>query len=181
MPRPAGTPNPTELMASQEPADLVPDDPSEFDESLETALEGLGGEGRSSEEEARLLKLANLGNSQLSPRHQLEAWLAAMVQREASDLILRAGGRPSVRVNGHIQFLPGRVPNSGPLLEVLIGIIGEDRIDTLMEMGSVDVALQLDALGRFRLNAYRQMGDDRRAADPPRDRVRGDVMTEPAR
>ncbi len=34
-----------------------------------------------------------------SPRHQLEAWLAGMVESQASDLILRAGARPSRRVS----------------------------------------------------------------------------------
>ena len=101
----------------------------------------------------------SLGETSVSPRHQLEAWLAIMVQMEASDLILRAGGRPSCRVNGKIQFLAGRVPNSGPLLEVLTGICGDDRMQAWRDEGSVDIALHMDGLGRFRLNAYRQMGE----------------------
>ena len=34
-----------------------------------------------------------LTNTQLSPRHKLEAWMAEMVRLQASDLILRAGGQ----------------------------------------------------------------------------------------
>src|SRR6185369_8538455 len=64
----------------------------------------------------------------ISPRHQLEAWLALMVQVGASDLILRAGGRPSHRVDGKIGFFPGRVPAAGPLFEVLEGIMGKERM-----------------------------------------------------
>jgi twitching motility protein PilT len=94
-----------------------------------------------------------------SPRHQLEAWLAIMTRTGASDLILRAGGRPSRRVDGKIGFLPGRVPNAGALLEVLDGILGERRMDQWRENGSADAALHLDGLGRFRLNAYKQMGE----------------------
>ncbi|QDU68794.1 PilT/PilU family type 4a pilus ATPase [Engelhardtia mirabilis] len=115
--------------------------------------------------------LHTLAETGLSPRHQLEAWLAEMVKVEASDLILRAGGRPSCRVDGRIIFLPGRVPAAGPLAEVMTGIIGEDRMVQWRNQGSADVALQLDGLGRFRLNAYRQMGDPalvlRRVADTP--------------
>jgi pilus retraction protein PilT len=95
----------------------------------------------------------------LTPRHQLEAWLALMVTAGASDLILRAGGRPSHRVDGKIGFFPGRVPAAGPLLEVLEGIMGKERMVTWRETGSADAALHLDGLGRFRLNAYRQMGE----------------------
>jgi pilus retraction protein PilT len=95
----------------------------------------------------------------LTPRYQLEAWLALMVTAGASDLILRAGGRPSHRVDGKIGFFPGRVPAAGPLLEVLEGIMGKERMATWRETGSADAALHLDGLGRFRLNAYRQMGE----------------------
>ena len=98
-------------------------------------------------------------STSVSPRHKLEAWMAEMVRLRASDLILRAGGRPSCRIDGRIRFLPGRVPNAGPLLEVLVGVCGEERMDTFRETGSVDTALQLDGLGRFRLNAYKQMGE----------------------
>lgn len=94
-----------------------------------------------------------------NPRHQLEAWLAGMVESQASDLILRAGARPSRRVSGKIHFLPGRVPGPGPLLEVLEGVMGERRMETWRETGSADAALHLDGLGRFRLNAYKQMGE----------------------
>jgi pilus retraction protein PilT len=100
-----------------------------------------------------------LSSTGLSPRHQLEAWLALMVKSGASDLILRAGGRPSHRTDGKIGFFPGRVPTAGALLEVLEGIIGKDRMETWRVNGSADAALHLDGLGRFRMNAYRQMGD----------------------
>ena len=94
-----------------------------------------------------------------SPRHQLEAWLAVMCKIGASDLILRAGGRPSHRTDGKIGFLPGRVPDPGPLLDVLEGILGKLRMEDWRLRGSADSSLQLDGLGRFRINAYRQMGE----------------------
>ncbi|MCE9593350.1 MAG: PilT/PilU family type 4a pilus ATPase [Planctomycetes bacterium] len=100
-----------------------------------------------------------LAQTNISPRHQIEAWLAVMVKLGASDLILRAGGRPSTRVDGRIGFLPGRVPGPGALLEVLEGVVGRERMAAWRENGSVDAALQLDGLGRFRMNAYKQMGE----------------------
>jgi twitching motility protein PilT len=102
---------------------------------------------------------ASLTGTAISPRHQLEAWLALMVKNGASDLILRAGGRPSLRTDGKIAFLPGRVPNPGALLEVLEGILSKERIDDWRAHGSTDAALNLDGLGRFRMNAYRQLGE----------------------
>ena len=97
--------------------------------------------------------------SSVSPRHQVEDWLKQMVAANASDLILRSGGRPSQRLNGRIQFLEGQVPGPGPMLEVLKGILGERRMEAFVEVGAADAALDLDGLGRFRINAYKQMGE----------------------
>lgn len=100
-----------------------------------------------------------LPGSNLGPRHQLQEWLGQMVQSKASDLILRSGGRPSQRLDGRISFLPGKVPGAGPMLEVLRGILGEERMQSFVETGAADAALDLDGLGRFRINAYKQMGE----------------------
>jgi pilus retraction protein PilT len=102
-------------------------------------------------------RLARTNHS--SPRHQLEAWLAVMVKSEASDLILRAGGRPSLRIDGKISFMPGRVPGPGPMQEIFVGVLGEKRLKDWQRTGSADAAIQLDGLGRFRINAYKQMGE----------------------
>ncbi|MFT6831272.1 MAG: twitching motility protein PilT, partial [Planctomycetota bacterium] len=95
----------------------------------------------------------------VSPRHLVQGWLANMVESKASDLILRSGGRPSKRQDGKISFLPGRVPGPGPMLEVLQGILGDKRMEQFEEVGAADAALDLDGLGRFRINAYKQMGE----------------------
>lgn len=92
-------------------------------------------------------------------RTRLEGWLAVMAETGASDLILRAGGRPCCRIDGKIGFLPGSVPQTGPFLELLEGILGRERLANFKERGSADAALSLDGLGRFRLNAYKQMGE----------------------
>ncbi len=98
-------------------------------------------------------------NKTVNPRHLVQGWLAEMVKAKASDLILRSGGRPSQRLDGKISFLPGRVPGPGPMLEVLRGILGEKRMEQFEETGAADAALDLDGLGRFRINAYKQMGE----------------------
>jgi pilus retraction protein PilT len=95
----------------------------------------------------------------VSPRHLVEGWLQQMVASNASDLILRSNGRPSQRLNGRIQFLEGQVPGPGPMLEVLEGILGARRMEAFVETGAADAALDLDGLGRFRINAYKQMGE----------------------
>jgi hypothetical protein len=165
--------------ARAQPAFAPPSAPPEGSSAAGIQLEAVPAEAALSKEEAMNELLAsleerhtrrdeppvpaelteNLGITSLSPRHKVEAWLAVMVKSNASDLILRAGGRPSTRVDGRIGFLPGRVPNAGPLLEVLEWVMGSERMQVWRDTGSVDCALHLDGLGRFRINAYKQMGE----------------------
>ena len=45
------------------------------------------------------------------------------------------------------------------MLEVFKGVLGEKRLAEWHETGSADAAIQLDGLGRFRINAYKQIGE----------------------
>ena len=138
------------LVGAGEPAQNPAQEPAEMSLGALDAAEATG---------SLPTKTENLGQTGISPRHQVEAWLAVMVRSEASDLILRSGGRPSLRVSGSIAFLPGVVPGPGPMQEILEGILGERRMAVWRETGSADAAIQLDGLGRFRINAYKQMGE----------------------
>lgn len=149
------TPTADELAASELFGGTCDDAPNATAEHATNPVHGAAAHGV---ESAEPLPKA-LTQTTCSPRHLIEAWLAGMVSSNASDLILRAGGRPSQRVNGKITFLPGRVPGPGPLLEVLEGVIGKNRMEHWREHGSADAALHMDGLGRFRLNAYKQMGE----------------------
>jgi twitching motility protein PilT len=149
--RPAAAATPVRPPAPLEPPSIVPS-------SREPAHRGASMTPPEEPEVARETP-AKLSATGMSPRHQLEAWLAVMAKAGASDLILRSGGRPCQRVDGKITFMAGRVPDTGPFLDVLEGILGKDRMDTWRARGSADAALHLDGLGRFRLNAYRQMGE----------------------
>ena len=148
-------PLPAQAAASADPVPVgePPLEPAEANgPSPKPGVQRLGKDGKDQEPDP-------LGMAASSPRHQIESWLAGMVDANASDLILRAGGRPSQRANGKINFLAGRVPGPGPLLEVLAAVMGESRMKTWRATGSADAALHLDGLGRFRLNAYKQMGE----------------------
>ena len=160
-------PDPTPTTPQAPPTGGVPNEDFSIYENGEgsASREGLEGEAvpEVPHEAAPMAPVSNetkvLVQNSVSPRHKLEAWLAEMVRLRASDLILRAGGRPSCRIDGRIHFLPGKVPNAGPLLEVLEGVCGSERMEGWKDTGSVDTALMLDGLGRFRLNAYKQMGE----------------------
>ena len=73
---------------------------------------------------------AALTNTTISPRHQLEAWLAVMVKagRERPDPARQR--TPALASTARSASSPAACPPPGPLLEVLEGIMGKERMST---------------------------------------------------
>ena len=89
----------------------------------------------------------------------LELWMKAVVEGNASDLILRAGKRACCRIDGSITFLKGDVPAGEGLVEVMRPYIGERNLDIWMRTGHLDASVEHRMYGRYRLNGFRQLGD----------------------
>jgi len=85
--------------------------------------------------------------------------LAYMVQEDASDMILKTGGHPSVRIDGVIKFLSEEVISAEYNNNVVMRILDEDLYERFMRDGEVDSVFVLDGVGRFRVNVYRQNGE----------------------
>ncbi|MDA0933324.1 MAG: PilT/PilU family type 4a pilus ATPase [Planctomycetota bacterium] len=89
----------------------------------------------------------------------IEEFLRIMVKEGASDLILRSGSCPAIRMSGVIRFL-GDDPMTQAALEQYLGaIVGERGMKEFRELGATDFALDVVGVGRFRGNAFRQTGE----------------------
>ncbi len=89
----------------------------------------------------------------------LNDYLSLMVKEGASDLILKAGGCPAMRVGGVIRFL-GDQPLAAPALQHFVGAILDKRgIEDFNESGAADTAVDIPSIGRFRCNVFRQCGE----------------------
>ena len=88
--------------------------------------------------------------------------LSQAVDRGASDVHLKFGLPPVVRIDGELTPL-GDMPtfDSETLEEVLnaVGASAPRRVRLFHETGEMDTAYQLPDLPRFRVNAFRQRGD----------------------
>ncbi len=89
----------------------------------------------------------------------IEPYLRALVDTSGSDLHLKAGVVPRIRVDGALHPL-----RSGPLSpadteSMLSQIIRDDLVEEFEQTGEADFALMIDGVGRFRVNAFRQRGD----------------------
>src|SRR4051794_19258865 len=88
--------------------------------------------------------------------------LSAAVQRGASDVHLKAGRPPIVRLDGELGPLPGFAPLGDLDLEGLVNDVGassRSRLAAFERTGELDTAYQPHGLPRFRVNAFRQRGD----------------------
>ena len=102
-------------------------------------------------------------HDQHSNRHgkepRLHKYFRAMVRAQASDLHFKANTRPHLRLNTRIRPVEG-APLSGDEIEALAMEILTDRQKAFFaERGSIDVAEELEASDRFRINIFRQRGE----------------------
>ena len=98
----------------------------------------------------------NPGQHGQAPR--LEKYFQAMIRAEASDLHLKAGSPPHVRI--HSILRPTRAePLTGEEIDSLaMELLTPKQRTFFEEHGSIDVAHELEGSDRFRLNIYRQRG-----------------------
>ena len=90
----------------------------------------------------------------------LDAVLAYLAKTGASDLHISAGIRPTARINGDLAPVPGTsVLTADASEQLVLGMMAEDqraKFDREMEL---DFAFGRRALGRYRVNAFRERGD----------------------
>ena len=88
----------------------------------------------------------------------LKQMLVEMLNRKASDLHIRVGIRPHLRVNGTLQQI-ATDPITIEVMEQVVGqILNEKQFERFMRKNEMDLALSVAKLGRFRINLFRQRG-----------------------
>ena len=93
---------------------------------------------------------------------ELQELLAECATRKASDLHLKAGSRPILRIHGHLEVQDDLEPISHEFVRrTAITLLGEQRFGMLMEGKEMDVGYLLPGLGRFRVNMFLSQGEVR--------------------
>jgi twitching motility protein PilT len=77
--------------------------------------------------------------------------------RGASDLHLKVGQLPSIRIDGEIQALEGFRFNRREMERVVEGILTAEQLKQFHESCELDMAYGVDGLCRFRVNVYQDM------------------------
>jgi twitching motility protein PilT len=91
-----------------------------------------------------------------------EQLLIETAKRNASDLHLKPGSRPIVRVHGHLEIqddLP--LTTSEFLRQTALQVLGEGRFNALLDGREMDLAYTIPGVGRFRCNLFLAQGEVR--------------------
>jgi twitching motility protein PilT len=87
----------------------------------------------------------------------IDRFLKRMVELHGSDLHIKSGSTPKVRIDGQITDLSREILSPQAVDKVLWEVVTDRERSILEEAREVDFIYQVRALGRFRVNVYQQM------------------------
>lgn len=87
-------------------------------------------------------------------------YLKLMVERDGSDLYLTGGARVHIKIDGVTAPVGQNVLPSGAVLAILPSVLSEKQLVEFNEEMELDTAFSIEGLGRFRINVYRQRGEE---------------------
>ncbi len=85
-------------------------------------------------------------------------WLGQLVAADGSDLHLKVGSKPRMRLGRRLRDLEREPLHPEETQELADAIIPEERRSKLTDLGSVDFAHSVTGVGRFRANVFHQRG-----------------------
>jgi twitching motility protein PilT len=88
----------------------------------------------------------------------IDELLQEMTSRKASDLHIKAGSPPVIRVDGELFLLDAPPMTPEDTKDVAASIMTDKQIRRFSEHNEIDFAYSAPQLGRFRVNVFRQRG-----------------------
>ncbi len=89
---------------------------------------------------------------------EFNGWLGQLVAGEGSDLHVKVGSPPLIRLPKGLERLEREPLKPQETDDIAAGIIPEDRKAKFDDNGEVDFAYSIPNVGRFRVNVFRQRG-----------------------
>jgi twitching motility protein PilT len=88
----------------------------------------------------------------------LDQLLHEAVQREASDVHIKVGSRPFLRIDGNLEPTNRDEVQSADTERIAFAIMPKQRAEEFLTGNEADFAYAVAGLGRFRVNVFRQRG-----------------------
>lgn len=89
---------------------------------------------------------------------ELNKYFKAAIKARASDLHLKVGQVPKLRIFGVLKNTTGKKMTEQLAEELVFGILSDAQKKFFLENGAVDLAYELSDQDRFRVNIFRQRG-----------------------
>ena len=88
----------------------------------------------------------------------MERILRLMADKKASDIYLSAHSPALIKINGQALPINSQVLPADAPLTLLSEVLPPEKIETLKELGELNMALPLAGVGNFRISGFRQRG-----------------------
>lgn len=88
----------------------------------------------------------------------INTYLETALSSNASDLHIVVGKPPVLRLDGELRFIDGKPLTPDDTQNMIREVMNESAYQKFQETGDADFSFSVNALGRFRVNAYRQRG-----------------------
>jgi twitching motility protein PilT len=89
---------------------------------------------------------------------EINKYFKAAIKVDASDLHLKVGMSPKMRIQGHLKNTTGEILSPQNAEKIVFEILSEDQKKFFLENGALDFAWQVGDNDRFRVNIFRQRG-----------------------
>ena len=86
----------------------------------------------------------------------LDRWLAGLVSRRGSDLLLVQGAPPCIRVDGEVRKISSNILDGAEIEESVLPALSSHALDRFRATGIADSSYRIEGLGRFRINLHRE-------------------------
>lgn len=97
-------------------------------------------------------------NIKLKKNPRIEKLFKAAIKSDASDLHLKVGMPPKLRIHSKLKNTTGDPLSQEEIEELVYEIMSDEQKQYLLDHGALDFAYQVGEMDRFRINAFRQRG-----------------------
>ena len=89
---------------------------------------------------------------------ELNKFFRAAIKTQASDLHLKAGQSPKLRIYGQLKDTTGEVISQEKLEKIIFEVLTAEQKESFQKEGNLDFVYEIGEEGRFRINIFRQRG-----------------------
>jgi twitching motility protein PilT len=96
------------------------------------------------------------GSDDASGTERLDHWLASLIHRYGSDLLLVEGAPPCIRKDGEVRKIENAVLDGAEIEAAVLPALSQHALQLFRDHGIADSSYRIQGLGRFRINLHRE-------------------------